>query len=79
MIINHSVISRLFISIYENKVVCAQTNLVDFILSMKQIEPSIKSREYYTKHFKENDFYYFQNKVTGKQYIFQKIENEKIK
>ena len=77
MIIKHGSVVRLFIAIHENKVVCAQTNLVDFVSHMKKIDVSIKSREYYSKHFKENSFYYFQNNITGKRYIFQKIENHK--
>lgn len=77
MIINNSNISRLFISIKENEVIYVATNLKNFIGYMKKIEPNIKSRSYYSKHFLENDFYYYQNPITREQFTFQKIENEK--
>jgi len=53
------------------------SSLSDFVERMKPLEPSIKSRRYYSNHFENNEFYYFQNSISSQQYTFQKIENTK--
>lgn len=77
MIINNSNVKRLFIAISNNEIVFIATNLKDFISGMKNIDEGVKSKTYYDNHFKKNEIFYYQNPITGKQYTFQKIENDK--
>lgn len=77
MEIDNTNIPRLFIAISENRVVAAASGLKDFVIQMKRIESTFKSRPYYRTLFEENDILYFQNQITGKKYILQKIENDR--
>ena len=77
MKIKNTNIIRLFVALSEGKVVAVATGLQDFVKQMKLIDGTVKSKTYYDNHFKEYEFFYHQNPVTGKQYTFQKIENSK--
>lgn len=77
MEIGNSNIHNLFIATSGNKAIIVTSSLIDFVEKMKKLEPNVKNRQYYSKHFENNKFYYFQNSVSGQQYVFQKIENTK--
>ena len=77
MKINNSNIIRLYIAVSDNKIIHVASGLKQFVHEMKEIDKHVKSKTYYENHFKTNEFYYFQNPQTGKQYTFQKIENQK--
>lgn len=61
-----------YVAIESNKVVYYDTNLLKFIDGFKQIEPEIKSYQYYNRQFKKSNRIIFINK-NEKIYYLQKV------
>jgi hypothetical protein len=61
-----------YVAIYNNEVVCFETNLSKFIESFKKMENGVKSYQYYNKEFKNNSFVTYANKER-KVYFLQKL------
>ena len=66
-------VRRLYVVVYQNKVIHASTSLADFIRTVGQLYPTTKSLSYYEKKFKtENRFEHIDN--LGTKYYLQKVK-----
>jgi hypothetical protein len=66
-------LKKLYVAVLDNKVILFDTNLKNFIASMKQIEPSVKSYSYYSKKFKNENTVGINDNKNVKTYWLQQL------
>tara|TARA_B100001059_G_C17790381_1_gene559767 strand:- start:910 stop:1140 length:231 start_codon:yes stop_codon:yes gene_type:complete len=66
--------SKFYVAILDNRVVVFNTNLANFIVELRGIEPGINSLSYYDKRFRKEEIMYYTSRL-GKTYTIQKLIN----
>lgn len=64
-------VSKLYVAIVNNEVVCFETNLKRFAMLMVKIEPSSRNYDWFFRSFKKDAK--FQLTVNDKVYYFQQL------
>lgn len=65
-------VKYLYIVIKDNKVVCFDTNLKNFVEKFHLIEKEARNYDYFYRKFKKEDYFEYKT-TTGKSYIMQKL------
>lgn len=64
-------IGSLYLAIIDNKAVCFETNLKDFVYIFTIIEPAARNYDWFYRQFKKSNM--FTALVSHKQYHFQRL------
>lgn len=64
-------LKALYVAIFNNEVVCFETNLTAFYYAFNKIESEIKGYDSFYRRFKKEK--HFMKLINGKEYWFQKV------